>query len=300
MYVAIVIAARCNYFYHQHSVEAAHEKYGEPKVFKLDANTLNAFAICVFAYNCHINVVPVAGRLVRPTKERIRKVAWWVNGIQFAFYAVIGVTGYLTFLKKTPGDVIKGFKINDPFMVVARILLSITMLIGIPLNTHPTVRSGLQIWDYFFPEQRVLLLSPPGSPASSPRLGNEGMSPFRTQVSALNQGIASATSSQGTLRPTTMESSASEPALPRVVLGVSCLALQAGIAIVVPNVSDVLGLLGATVATAMIMIIPAFCAAKVLPNTLMNRCRQAVLIFFSLVSFSSVPVKILQMAKVID
>jgi len=97
-----------------------------------------------------------------------------------------------------------------------------------------------------------------------------------------------------------MESSTVEPALPRQILGACCLALQAAIAIAVPSVSDVLSLLGATVATAMIMIIPAFCAAKVLPRTFTNRCRQAVLIFFSIVSFSSVPVKLLQMAEVID
>merc|ERR1719440_1170252 len=98
VYVAVVVLARCFYFYHRHAQEADHAEYGELVVFDFNLDLFNAFAICVFAFNCHINVVPVASRLIRPTKERIRKVSWWVNGLQLAFYSIIGITGYLTFL----------------------------------------------------------------------------------------------------------------------------------------------------------------------------------------------------------
>ena len=54
-----------------------------------------AFSLCVFAFNCHLNVIPIAERLVRPTRERMRKVSARVNIFQCAFYIVIGVTGLL-------------------------------------------------------------------------------------------------------------------------------------------------------------------------------------------------------------
>jgi len=285
-YVAVVIFVRCFYYYNEHKDD--HKDYGELKVFDFDLGLFNAFSICVFAYNCHINVVPVAGRLIRPTKERIQKVAWWVNGLQLSFYSIIGVAGYLTFLKKTKQDIIHGFPVNDPFMAVGRVLLSFTMVVAIPLNTHPAVRSAIQIRDYFFPDSPVLLPSPRSSPRSSPQ---------SSPVLGSSRQAAPAPPSPSSLGS---QGRTSEPALPRIVVTVICLMVQVLIAIAVPGVADVLSLLGATVASAMIMLIPAYAIGKVLPRTLGNRCQQAVLILFACVSFASVPVKVLQMAKVVS
>jgi amino acid permease len=260
-------------------------------VFNFSLDLFGAFSICVFAFNCHINVVPVAGRLIRPTKARIGKVATWVNVLQLAFYVLIGVTGYLTFLSKTPQDILKGFADNDPFMAIGRVLLTFTMMITIPINMNPTVRSLLQIRDYFYPDSPVLAPSPRSSPAASPqaspRMGAAAARPLRADDS---MGSSPSLGSPG----------ASEPALPRIIVTTLSIAAEVGIAIVVPGVADVIGLLGATVATAMMLVIPAYAIGKVLPATFGNRVQQAVLLFFALVSVASVPVKVLQMAKVIS
>jgi amino acid permease len=274
MYVAIVIFSRCDYYYEKHK---GLDEYGDIIYFNPNLGLFNAFSICIFAFNCHLNVVPVAGRLIRPTKQRIRKVAWWVNGLQLSFYCLIGVSGYLTFEKKTPQDIIHGFKDSDPYMVVGRVLLTITMVTAIPINLIPTVRSALQIRDFFHPDDPILEPSPQPSPLSSP-----GASP---RLDSPNSPPA--------------QSQSSEPALPRIALTLFCLALQVAVAIAVPGVADVISILGATVATAMMMVIPAYAIGKVLSPSLGNRIQQVVLLTFACVSFASVPVKLLNSLGVV-
>ena len=52
-----------------------------------------AFSLCVFAFNCHLNVIPIADSLTRPTIDRVRKLSARVNVFQWLFYSLIGVTG---------------------------------------------------------------------------------------------------------------------------------------------------------------------------------------------------------------
>lgn len=294
IYVAIVVLARCFYFYDEHAKAADHAEYGELKVFDFNLNLFGTFAICVFAFNCHINVVPVAGRLIRPTKDRIGKVSRWVNGLQLAFYMMIGTTGYLTFLKKTPQDILKGFPDNDPYMAVGRVLLSFTMMITIPINMHPSVRSFLQIRDYFYPDNPILASSPRSSPMPSPQASpNMSARPLRADS-------GQAMVQQASMGAAMSLSGANERALPRIVVTIICIVAEVLTAIAVPGVADVIGLLGATVATAMMMLIPAYCIGKALPHTLANRCQQALLVVFSCVSVASVPIKILQIAGVLQ
>jgi amino acid permease len=247
MYMAIVVTAKA---YGEHESHVNDPIYGEVELFHLDLHFSEAFALCVFAFNCHLNVVPVAASMVAPTKARITKVSYRVNALQLAFYCLIGVTGYLSFLEMTPQDILKGYPSSDSFVAGGRFLLTGTMLVAIPLNLNPTIKSALQIGDY--------------------------------------------------LRGDVTTTSESRPAAPRVVLAVVCIACQAVLAINVPGVADVLSLLGATVATAMMMVLPAYCMGVIMPRTAKNRAQQAILIFFSLVSVASVPVKVLRMTNVLQ
>mmetsp|Transcript_127382 Transcript_127382/g.220830 ORF Transcript_127382/g.220830 Transcript_127382/m.220830 type:complete len:524 (-) Transcript_127382:125-1696(-) len=269
-YVSVVIASRTLVNYKEHRGQA---DYGELKFFDFNDHIFEAFAICVFAFNCHLNVVPVAGSLVRPTKARIEKVSYRVNAIQVCFYMLIACTGYTSFLGRTDQDILNCYATDDVFMAVARGFLSLTMLVAIPINMVPTVRSGLQFWSFFRPGAEPLLApSPPGSPPGSPRSGSSGGTPIPMQEG---------------------------PACPRICLALVCVIVQALLAIQIPGVADVLGLLGASVATLMMLMIPAYCMGKVLPRTAKSVAKQILLCFFSLVSFASIPVKILRATKVL-
>lgn len=288
VYVAGVIAARCPHYFSEHVHAADHAEYGQVKVFELNANVFKAFSICIFAFNCHMNVVPVAGRLVRPTKQRIKKVAAWVNILQLVFYLTIGVTGYLSFLAKTPGDILSGFEAYDPFIASGRFLLSLTMIVAVVLNINPTIRCGLQVYAYFLPDKCVLAPSPPASPRASPRTSPHNS--FNVSRHSASQVLSPASSRCSQIN---------EPVLPRICLTLVCLVVQVLVAIAVPNVANVISLLGATVATAMMMVIPAYAIGKELPYSIGNRCQQVVLLFFACMSFASVPLQILEMAQVV-
>jgi len=242
-----------------------------------------AFSVCVFAFNCHINVVPVAGNMVRATKARIVKVSAMVNLVQFTFYLLIGVTGYLSFLEATPQDITNGYPDNDVAIAVGRFMLTGSMMVGIPINIIPTVRSGLQLVGHLYPRL----------------LGDDG--PLLA-----NESLASAVAANGDMRAEAPASPALGTSLRpqaervRIVLSVCFLSMQAILAILVPGVVNVLSLLGATVVTAMMMLIPAYCMGCIQRMTPKKRMLQMTFYFFSLVSLASVPIKILTWCKVIS
>jgi len=275
MYMAMTVAVKSVYDMKEHTPAQGQIKLAIPSL-----NLPEAFSICVFAFNCHLNVVPVAGSMVRATKARIVKVSAMVNLVQLTFYLLIGVTGYLSFLQETPQDIIQGYAPGDIAVAVGRFMLTGTMLVAIPTNSIPTVRSGLQLFEQLCP--RVL--------GEDPRLLADAGA-----VSAAASAEAPATTS-----PTPSPPFRPHARLVRVLLSVCFLLIQAILAIIVPGVADVLSLLGATVATAMIMAIPAYCLGQIREMTPKRRLLQATFYFFSLVSLASVPIKILKWCKVIS
>lgn len=243
IYMAVIVAVRAPAAYNKHH---GVEGYGDVEYFRFGSHLPEAFAVCVFAYNCVLNVMPVVTMMIMPTRPRIRSVAGKVNALQFVFYCLIGVTGYLSFLSSTQQDLLNNYEDNDVFIVVGRVLLSATMLVAIPLNLNPTVRSGLQLAGYF------------GGVDLADRSARGGWAA-------------------------------------RVTMTAVFLVCAAAIAIVCPGVADVIALLGATVATMLVMVIPAYCMSALRIRTLKVRLQQYVLIGFAVVAFSSVPIKILRM-----
>jgi len=244
-----------------------------------------AFSVCVFAFNCHINVVPVAGNMVRATKARIVKVSAMVNLVQFTFYLLIGVTGYLSFLEETPQDIVKGYPDNDVAIAVGRFMLTGSMIVGIPINTLPTVRSGLQLVGHLCPR----LLGDDG-----PLLAHDSAA---SAAAAANGDVPAG--APGSASPVLGTSLRPQAERVRIVLSVCFLSMQAILAILVPGVVIVLSLLGATVVTAMMMVIPAYCMGCIQRMTPKKRMLQMTFYFFSLVSLASVPIKILTWCKVV-
>jgi len=271
VYMAMTVAVKSAIYVSENDPQRGHIRFAVPSL-----NIPEAFSICVFAFNCHLNVVPVAGNMVRATKARIVKVSAMVNLVQLIFYLLIGVTGYLSFLDRTPQDIILGYSSNDIAVAVGRFMLTGTMLVAIPTNCIPTVRSGLQLCKQLCP----------GIYGEDPRL--------LADAAAVSAGMPAEAPG-----PVSAESFGPRTGLVRVVLSVCFLIVQAILAVLVPGVADVLSLLGATVATAMIMAIPAYCMGQIHVMTVKKRLLQATFYFFSLVSLASVPIKILSWCKVV-
>ena len=256
LYMAIVVALKCPSSF-AHDVD--HHGFGQIRLVTVTPHFFEAFSLCVFAFNCHLNVVPIADQLVRPTVERTKRISARVNIFQWLFYSVIGVTGYLSFLDDTSSDILTNYSPQDYFVAAGRCFLTLTMMVAIPANLNPTVKSGVQFKDYLCKRDIRLLGS------QSP-----------TDTSAVDQ-------------PTF-----------RISVSVICLICQAALAMVVPQVGTVLSLLGATVATAMMLIIPAYCMSFVLEKTLKRQLTQALLCACAMMSFAAVPFTVLEAVGVIS
>ncbi|CAE7290755.1 avt5 [Symbiodinium natans] len=158
LYMSFVVAFRCPRMFQVNQVTD-----GPVRVASFTVHFFEAFALCVFAFNCHLNVVPIADRLVRPTRERMKKVSARVNIFQCAFYILIGVTGYLSFLNKTRSDILQNYDPTDYMVAAGRCFLTLTMMVAIPANLNPTVKSGVQLKEYFVKAEPSLLESPANS-----------------------------------------------------------------------------------------------------------------------------------------
>merc|ERR1711879_1000585 len=79
IYMTVVIAMKAFLKFPQHR---GHPEDGPLLLCKLDLGALEAFSLCIITFNCHINVVPVGTKLIRPTSARIEKVSVVVNLLQ--------------------------------------------------------------------------------------------------------------------------------------------------------------------------------------------------------------------------
>lgn len=256
VYMSVVVAVECPYSFTEHHNQHG---FGEVRLFTFSLHVFEAFSLCVFAFNCHLNVIPIADSLTRPTIDRMRKLSARVNVFQWLFYSLIGVTGYLSFLDDTQSDILINYHPKDYLVAAGRCFLTLTMMVAIPANLNPTVKSGVQLKDSICRRDSPLL---------------------------------------GSLSPTDGLSSGDQPAF-RITLSVICLACQAALAVVVPQVGTVLSLLGATVATAMMLIIPAYCMGVILEKTWKRQLTQVLLYICALMSMASIPFTILEALGVV-
>jgi amino acid permease len=244
-YTAVVIIAKSPQLYEEHA------GFGnEPEMVVLDWNVFKSSSICIFAYNCHLNVVPIACRLKEPSRQRIAGVCSAAVLIQCVFYVLIAVSGYISFMKDTQQDILQSFTKDDRFLMVSRLLLTLSILIGIPVNFHPTVQSTMDLIQYF---------RPPPVAACGPALIDSSEVPATPGSQYC-----------------------------RSIIVILCVALQITLAIKVPEVASVISLLGATCGTIMMFAIPAvICRRKILSgeeDTWQARVSCILLISVTLVS----------------
>jgi amino acid permease len=122
-----------------------------------DWNLLKCFAIVISSFICHTNVVAVAGELVDPSERRSTKVALRAALVQLVLYLVISVCGYASFGRTIAQNFIKNYPEDDPLITVCRILLSLTIFFGLPINTNPTAKALVSLLS---PGKRGPLIEP--------------------------------------------------------------------------------------------------------------------------------------------
>ncbi|KAF4692680.1 hypothetical protein FOZ60_012794 [Perkinsus olseni] len=187
---------------------------------------LKSFTITLFAYICHMNVVPVAGELVDPTPARVLKATSRVAFVQLSFYIVIGVAGYISFSHLTNQNYITNYPPGDILISLCRLSLSCSLLFSLPINTNPTAKAAV----HFFQSIRELM-------AVS---GGDQLLPTRRRVmSSANEETSGAR-------------------VMRIFFSFLVLAVTLTVGILVPGVADVVSLLGGSLGTIIMIICPLY------------------------------------------
>lgn len=224
-YTAVLIVAKSPYHF---------AGIANLEVVSFNWSFFTALGNFIFAFNCHLNVSPVAGELLQPTLPRMRKIARISVPIQLVFYLMISVCGYLSFGKNTNSDILANYDSQDVEAIIARICLGFTLLIALPINLVPTIRCFLRVVERLFcrsAEREQELLNPmdPGGMEN-----NEG----------------------------TTSKSLHDRTFVRLCVAVLYLVCAAAVAVVVPDPAAVIGLISAAIGTMMMLILPAFIAGQ--------------------------------------
>jgi amino acid permease len=174
-----------------------------------DWNFFTGASITFFAYNCHVQILPIFSELVNPNERRIKKIAARSIFIDTLFYVTIALAGYFATYNKTPKIVLDrslpGDDTPDPFVMVAQLGIVMVLFVAVPMNYSPFRN---QVFYVFF-----------------------GRDNFSQKENIVCTGIFTA---------------------------VTCF-----LAIVFPDVSSVLGILGGLNATSIQFLVPMICSIKV-------------------------------------
>jgi len=104
---------------------------------------LHSFSIALFAFAAHTNAVPVATSLKHADVRTIWCVSLYSVGIEFVFYTVMGIGGYLSFRGLTKQDFILNYGNDDVVMFVVRCVYGVVVCLGAPINLSPAASSIL-------------------------------------------------------------------------------------------------------------------------------------------------------------
>jgi len=195
-----------------------------------------AFSIFLFAYNCHLNVVPVAAEFQRPSDPRITKVSLWIALFLLVLYAAIAVGGYLSFAELTAQNVLQNYA-SSTVIVACRLMFSCSLTVGIATYLNPTVRALQGV---------AKALAHTDGAAEQPLLQD-----------------ATETSRDPTQIPKGHATHESELLRFSLIAGVLSLTLIAGIR--VPHVADAMAFVAASVGTGLMMILPTLVLFKATP-----------------------------------
>ena len=241
-------------------------KGSDVQMVSLNWNFFTAMGNFIFAYNCHLNVVPVASELVEGQPRRIRKIAITSVLMQVTFYLFIAICGYCTFLGGTNQDVLAGYDATI-WTTLGRLLLALTLLFALPINLNPTLRSLLRVCDKIRKKWTIrqgMREIAAGAGASGAATGSGGETGAAQSQRDLDNG---GTSADAETREALRERARNLPkyhdsAFARGFSATVYVVLACTVACVVPSPATVIGLMSCAIGTFMMLILPAYIAGE--------------------------------------
>lgn len=102
--------------------------FSHPHIFQ-------SIAILSFAYVCHQNVLQIYSSVTHMERHKFSVATHVSIFIAVCCYALIGISGYVTFTGNTQGNILNNFESDDMAIIMARFALGFTMLFTYPLVT---------------------------------------------------------------------------------------------------------------------------------------------------------------------
>jgi len=112
---------------------------------------IQACPVVMFAFSCQVNVPQIYNELGE--NRSVASLMWAVRkavSVCFIFYFLMGVMGYLNFAdKRTDANILKNYCVqdtHDPLVISAFACLSLAIVVAFPLNVFPCRASLLNRW----------------------------------------------------------------------------------------------------------------------------------------------------------
>lgn len=228
---------------------------------------IQACPVIMFAFSCQVNVPQIYNELGE--NRSVTSLMWAARkavSVCFMFYLLMGVMGYLNFAgKRTDANILKNYCVqdtHDPLVISAFACLSLAIVVSFPLNVFPCRASLLNRWsqskfettgsnDYKTPllndtDEDIRTVTTE-SELSLENLGNNHHKKITEGVTLLLTDDSEADSSKGAMHYF-------------LTLFISTLALL--VALIVPDISVVFGLIGGTAAALLGFVMPPIFAIQ--------------------------------------
>jgi len=102
---------------------------------------LQAAAIMVNAFCNHMNAVPVANQLEKPTIARIVRTTVNTNLVVWSLLCCLGIGGYVSWAGATKGDFLLNYPQDRPEIWICRLMLALLVYLVLPVALLPTAKS---------------------------------------------------------------------------------------------------------------------------------------------------------------
>lgn len=127
-----------------------HRDYSEVKYFTPNLSIFPSFGYCLFVFTCHSNVTQLYSELNRRSLARMKKISFRAMFSLLFAYSFLSLFGYFSMLDDTPQQIIMRKPVdsikNDWAMVLARGVMALSLIIGIPFNIPPSRTCIIQCW----------------------------------------------------------------------------------------------------------------------------------------------------------
>lgn len=253
-----------------------------------------AAPVITFAFAFQSSLFPVRREMKEP--ERIKSLVTWSVLISGAMYVTVGVLGYLAFLDDIQSNILLNFDDNLPIQL-GKVALIVVLVFSYPLMNFACRVSVLNIlfpspsetscWDWW--PQRVREWKGRKEREYSPLL-DKGIDTFYDD-SFSSPSTYTLGTSRSSSRQSVMENEASIPnggwiSYAFVTFILSALALI--LSLLVPDIENIFGLVGATAGSVSIFVFPGLCTIKALPSPWMSYEKIVSLLLVAFGSLSAV------------